>query len=101
LVKPGLWEEVMATTGGLCARCRAAPAKSVHHRLKKSRGGRLIEDTFNCVPLCGSGTTGCHGHVEHTNEYPWVIPGYVVTNKLTGRPLYRGSDPSYFDRYTG
>lgn len=97
-MKPGLWDEVMASTGGRCARC-GNRAESVHHRLRKSRGGRLIEDTFNCVPLCGSGTTGCHGEVEALNAPPWVIPGYVMTDKLTRRPRYTGPDPSYAERY--
>lgn len=96
-----LRNEVMEITGGWCARCRVRPAESLHHRLRKSRGGRLIEDAFNLVPLCGSGTTGCHGDVERLNEYPWVVPGYVTTNKASGRPRYVGPDPEYRGRYRG
>jgi hypothetical protein len=89
----------MAVHGFLCARC-GGKAESVHHRLKKSRGGRLIEDSFNLVPLCGSGTTGCHGEVERLNEAPWVVRGYVVTDKATGRPVYTGPDLEYRARYS-
>jgi hypothetical protein len=95
----------MDTTGGLCARHLArgesVPANSIHHRLKRSRGGCLIEDLTNLVPLCGDGTTGCHGEVEARNEYPWVVAGYVLTNKLTGRPFYVGPDDEYKARYRG
>ena len=35
---------------------------SVHHVLKRLQGGDDVKE--NLVPLCGSGTTGCHGDVE-------------------------------------
>lgn len=35
---------------------------SVHHILPRSQGGDDVWE--NLVPLCGDGTTGCHGAVE-------------------------------------
>ncbi len=41
-----------------CAAC-GGPASNAHHVLPKGRGG---DDLYaNLIPLCGSGTTGCHG----------------------------------------
>ena len=35
---------------------------SIHHILPRGQGGDDVWE--NLVPLCGSGTTGCHGGVE-------------------------------------
>ena len=35
---------------------------SIHHVLPRGQGGDDVWE--NLVPLCGSGTTGCHGGVE-------------------------------------
>ena len=43
---------------------------SAHHRKPRGAGGvfgaaaELIRSAANCLILCGSGTTGCHGWVE-------------------------------------
>lgn len=58
-----------------CERCGAVGlydgGKSVtlHHRRKRSQlpKWRLWEPS-NCVWLCGDGTTGCHGWVEHNPD---------------------------------
>jgi len=44
-----------------CVLCGRA-AESLHERVPRSRGGP--RDRINAVPLCGSGTTGCHGWAE-------------------------------------
>lgn len=38
-----------------------------HHLVSRQRRGDDVD--ANIVPLCGSGTTGCHGDVEH---YRWA-----------------------------
>jgi hypothetical protein len=98
-VKPSTVAALRARSGGRCERCRSRPAWSKHHRLPRGRGGRLLEDELVdgdpivLAHLCGSGTTGCHGEVEHSRETPWVVDGYAMLDKLTGRPYYIGSDP--------
>ena len=52
-----------ARSDGWCENCATRRAESVHHRRKQSQGGPW--SASNCVHLCGSGTTGCHGWVEH------------------------------------
>lgn len=43
---------------------------SAHHRLPRQMGGvgrraaEIVTDITNCLILCGSGTTGCHGWLE-------------------------------------
>lgn len=34
-----------------------------HHLIPRGQGGHDHDD--NLIPLCGNGTTGCHGDVEH------------------------------------
>lgn len=45
-----------------CAVC-GEPSATGHHVLAKGDGGDDVLE--NIVPLCGSGTTGCHGLVEN------------------------------------
>ena len=54
---------------------------SIQHRLPRSGGGDNSPE--NLIVLCGSGTTGCHGHVEsHRTEA--YVNGWLVR---------RGFDP--------
>ena len=53
---------------------------SIHHRAARGMGGRRVEwinSPANLLLLCGSGTTGCHGHVEanRTEAYRngWLV----------------------------
>jgi hypothetical protein len=80
----------------LCVRC-GRRANSWQHRVAAGRGGPT--DAFNCVPLCGDGTRGCHGWAEHNvtaaREVFLDIPGRFV------RGRYEGSDPMYRWHYNG
>lgn len=49
-------------SGRLCERCCRGGSTSLHHRKKRGQGGKW--DPENCVILCGTGTTGCHGWCE-------------------------------------
>ncbi|MGW5147601.1 HNH endonuclease [Rhodococcus koreensis] len=52
---------LMLRCEGRCERC-GRWGYTLHHRRKRSQGG--LWTASNCVALCGSGTTGCHGWVE-------------------------------------
>lgn len=63
---------------GRCFRCRR-PLRfeergmgwSAHHRRPRGQGGTSdprVGAISNCLILCGSGTTGCHGWVEKYRE---------------------------------
>lgn len=62
----------------LCERCCRNGSLSVHHRKKRSQGGLWTPD--NCVLLCGHGTKGCHGWVEHNPTFAhaegWHVKGW-------------------------
>lgn len=47
----------------------------MHHRKKRSQGGLWIPS--NVVALCGHGTSGCHGWVEH-NPNAAELEGFHV-----------------------
>ena len=76
-----------------CERCGRLGPTTVHHRKKRSAGGRW--DPSNCVALCGHGTAGDHGWAEaNPNEAeaegfhvrPWQIPENIpVIHALYGR----------------
>jgi len=79
-----------------CALC-GERASNWHEKLPRSRGGK--RDSFNAVPLCGSGTTGCHGWVEANpaaaEAEGWWVRGWF----LHGR--YVGPDEDYQRYYNG
>lgn len=58
-----------------CVRCRRG-IPNRHHRQ-----GRTPQNSIpsNLILLCGSGTTGCHGHV-HANPAEAMRLGYIVSN---------------------
>ena len=64
------WFPLIAERAGwLCERCGCA-GQSVHHRKKRSQGGGWSWE--NLVFVCGTGTTGCHGWIEHNpNDAEW------------------------------
>jgi hypothetical protein len=80
---------VFARAGGRCERCGAGITLSYHHRKKRSQGGDWTPD--NIVLVCGSGTTGCHGWIEHNpakaekegfHVRPWEEPDEIAVKIL-------------------
>jgi hypothetical protein len=54
---------------GRCRLCErtwyeAGGIASRHHLVPKGQGGDDVE--ANLIPVCGDGTTGCHGDLEHS-----------------------------------
>jgi hypothetical protein len=49
----------------------------LHHLVSKSLGGDDVAD--NLVPVCGSGTTGCHGLLEAHNMWACDLLGRRLT----------------------
>lgn len=49
-----------------CELCGKRRSESAHHTVAKGQGGDDVAE--NLTMLCGSGTTGCHGEVEHGRE---------------------------------
>jgi hypothetical protein len=52
-----------------CVRCGLhleGQRYSLHHRKPRGQGGP--DTPANLISLCGTGTTGCHGWVEHNRE---------------------------------
>lgn len=52
---------------------------NLHHRKGRGMGGTRRKVTCaDGLVACGSGTTGCHGHIEHNRQ--WASDrGYVVS----------------------
>lgn len=57
-------------------------ARNVSHRIPRGQGGRWTP--ANGLDACGSGTTGCHGTVEHERDDAYVC----------GMLVRRGQDPA-------
>jgi 5-methylcytosine-specific restriction endonuclease McrA len=56
------WKEMRAIFKGKpCSVC-GGTWDSLHHILPRSKGGDDV--AVNLAPVCGSGTTGCHGRLE-------------------------------------
>lgn len=86
----GHCEAMVLVSSGVWTRC-GKPAIEVHHMLKRSRGGELLDrwTTYHLVALCRTH----HRFAEVSGEETGLlIDGYVVTDKQTGLPVYQGSD---------
>jgi 5-methylcytosine-specific restriction endonuclease McrA len=55
--------EIRAKKASSCRLCGTTENVNAHHLIPRSLGGVWTES--NIVGLCGSGTTGCHGDIEH------------------------------------
>lgn len=54
-----------------CVVCGTTGPLSTQHRVARGMGGTRAEWVnlpANLITVCGSGTTGCHGHIEHYPE---------------------------------
>lgn len=51
----------LAFRGATCRLC-PKPYESLHHIYPRGQGGDDV--LVNLAPVCGSGTTGCHGRLE-------------------------------------
>lgn len=73
---------IIERAGRMCERCgRYAYGGSIHHRRPRGMGGNkkaYISTTANGVLLCGTGTTGCHGHIE-VNRPEARADGWLLT----------------------
>ena len=78
----------------LCVLC-GVRATNWHHRLTRSRGG--LDDELNLVPLCGSGTQGCHRWVTAHPDGAERLGLYVRGSMVRG--VYVGPDPEYREFY--
>lgn len=59
---------------------------SAHHRKPKGAGGtsdHRIASIANCLIVCGSGTTGCHGRIERNREVALRVGLLIPTNATT------------------
>lgn len=77
---------IYAVCDDRCAGCLATSPLTAQHRRARGRGGssdRALSSPANGVPLCGSGTTGCHGWAE----------AHPVDAALLGWRLEAGDDP--------
>lgn len=67
------------------------PIIEIHHALKRSRGGHLLDpyDIYHLIALCHQH----HRYAETSgHETGMLIDGYVITDSISGKPVYTGSD---------
>ncbi|SNR44574.1 hypothetical protein SAMN06265360_10661 [Haloechinothrix alba] len=62
-------------SGGMCEVCAVQRATTFHHRLPEGQGGPWR--SANGLHVCGDGTVGCHGWIEHHRarayERGWLV----------------------------
>ena len=60
---------------GRCEAC-GGKATNTHHRLRRGMGGSalaMLGSPSNLLRLCGSGTAGCHGFIEHSRTIAYDL----------------------------
>lgn len=79
-------ERTLVSEGASCHSCGGVGGNQ-HHRKRRSQGG--ADEAPNILRLCGSGTTGCHGHWHHHIETALQL-GYLVSrdDDPARRPLF-------------
>ena len=88
---PGFRELMFQRAHYRCERCGSTSnGLTLSHRIARSRGGPFV--AWNINVLCGSGTTGCHGFVEHNpvaaEREGWRIRGFIVRGVYTGPSVF-------------
>ena len=69
---------------------------TLHHLVGKDLGGDDKPD--NLVPLCGTGTTGCHGAVQDLSPVACGLLRESLTLKEL-RYIVTKKSPAFLDRY--
>jgi len=73
------WDMIVEEKAGPCRACGELEV-SFHHIVPRSLGGDDVP--ANLIPLCGSGTTGCHGEYE-TRGLKWRQVCAAIRETLT------------------
>lgn len=96
----GRCEAMVRIGNGVWTRCGRANAQ-IHHMLKRGRGGELLDragETYHLLAVCYIH----HMYAEESGEdTDMLIDGYVISDPLTGRPVYTGSDAYLTALYGG
>ena len=70
---------VYERSSGICEVCGRARGTNWHHRRPRSLGGLWCPS--NGLHVCGSGTSGCHGHITlnpaASREQGWSVPSWA------------------------
>lgn len=83
---------------GPCRVCGQTGPNNLHHVLPRHYG--LIAWTeSNLIPLCGSGTTGCHGLVEAHDRAAVLAMARSLTNSEYAYVIDRGGEGFFERRY--
>lgn len=96
---------VWTRAGGRCEVCGSSLAGmlgfSVHHRRARGMGGTRRSETntpSNLLVVCGSGTTGCHGHIESHREQSYAAGLLLHDGQAPADVPVLLADPSNPDR---
>jgi hypothetical protein len=75
-----VYAQVMERDGRTCLACGTRDRPTLQHILPRGAGGTSRPlDPRLAVVLCGSGTTGCHGLVEHEGRYDgWAYDLFLL-----------------------
>ena len=91
--------ELLLKSGTRCVGCGTSSRLSLHHVVPKSLGGDDL--IANLVPLCGSGTEGCHGIYEGRLEgWEAVADGIrAALSPIQRAFVVRKKSEEWLDRY--
>lgn len=91
------WRTLRELKEGPCRVCRVQWGTNLHHLVPRGLGGDDTAD--NLVPLCGSGTTGCHGLVEIHDDTACLRLGASLTTNERGYVISKKGAYYLSDRY--
>lgn len=88
---PAARAAIYGVTDGRCAGCGRTSPLTCQHRRARGKGGtslRAVGDAANGLPLCGSGTTGCHGWAEAHPTYAALLGWRLTSGQTVEDPFW-------------
>lgn len=100
VASPKRWQQIIDAKRGPCRVCGKTSDISFHHLLPKGSPWHGADHESNIVPLCGDGTRGCHGLVEHRDAAAMRALVLSLTDAEYAHCAEKGGE-SFFERRYG
>lgn len=100
VASPAEWNELRAQKLGPCRGCDDRPLRlhmTLHHLVGRDLGGDDVAD--NLIPLCGSGSAGCHGKAEAERDRATLTRIRHSLTPYEAAYVLRKKGEDFLDRY--
>lgn len=94
------WQQIANAKTGPCRVCGAPPQMTTFHHIVPRGSPYFGSDTeANIAPLCGTGTTGCHGLIEARDQATARVFVARLSDAEYSYAVHRGGEGFWERRY--